>query len=56
MEASYGHIVVFASYDMGKTWAYAYEIQPDVVDGLPFNYMITYSGGIRTHAYDRAFC
>ena len=44
--------MVFASYDMGKTWKDVFVIEPDTVNEIPFNYMITYSGGIRVPSYD----
>jgi len=46
--------IVFASYDMGKTWKEAFIIEPDTVEGITFTYMITYSGGIRVPSYDGA--
>ena len=44
--------VVIASYDMGKTWELVQVIEPDVVDGNTYTYMLSYSGGIKVSSYD----
>lgn len=44
--------VVIASYDMGQTWVHVDTIEPDVVDGNTYSYMLSYSGGIKVSSYD----
>ena len=51
-EDSYAVNVIIASYDMGKTWEHVTTIEPDTVDGQYYNYMLSYSGGVKVASYD----